>query len=1415
MKTHYDLAVKFIPIRPLYCFMADLTPDVARQATAVIRGFAYQCYQTIRAWLQCRTGEELRCEFAEDFDLVRRDLDGQITDAELNQVKHEKTNVTLNSASVIDLINNFFRHQSRNPSIKLTVRLCSISDRGKESQVEWIYATCGMDLWDELRARRIAGTEQAVAVNALRSYLQKNSKLSSEVQRFLSNSEDSQFLSEFIDVIFWDTGQPPFTEIQEEIHRILAKRERPISDPLELEQTVNRLWRHVMNVLASHSDRTLNQAELEKILSEETTARVDRSQMKQITEGVSESREILTELVSHLARKELGTADPLQIAYEGAPFVEQLPPLPAVCSPRTEVMKKIRLKCQSKNVLWIYGSTGYGKTTISNLLVRDLNTQCLWFRLRGFVDFQLTSRLRVALDQIHELQPCQKVIVVFDDLELADTNTTNIELLVRFLEGIKRKAEDPLVIVSSQGFAPSRMVALLGEQLTTCDMPPITKDEIKDLIKMFGLTDEEMLGFWTAFIEARTKGHPQLVGAYLTHAKDSTWKFAAENFTTTPETAESVKRESRKLLIESIPSADARALAKRLSVVNAPFRRDFALALGKMTPSLTEPGHAFDSLLGPWIEIIGGDRYCLSPLLDGYAASEVGQEGLTPFYQMAAYTWFLQKKFNQTEFIQFVIAALLAKEDFLVAHIAHGLLTMKNEKFRPMASEISLISFFGFNDNLVLRDLKPLTRCLFRMGLLRIAIQTGQTDTYIKLDAAILADLEGQGGETFYQILLFTHYVQTSTERTCPVPMKERIRRVIQAVKYLHNGLLDPEYITALNSEANIGSLLMLVTSELNSREDLEYVFETLNHESAEVVRQSFSGFQELPDMLPLLLDRVWVAEASKDTPDCLSCLGLYSNIIAFSFEHKIDWLFAGAVRAKMVIFDEYLNNSDSALEIALAAREKLGGTHPVIDLAEATVRYRRAEYPEFLTLFNRVDHTSPEALLTLERIYGLRRAIIACSHTQSWEEILRYAERGIELAQSLCDQNLAAIAAIAFSAEKGLAEHEKGDRVAASEHFETALKLAESFSEQTQPLFHALRLRLGATLGWLSYSSDHNDGSSSTQSELGGRSVCGMFANLEDPSTELLNRAVAPYQGFWAMLAVYAAWYGPHHRVKSFAAKGLKATSDGQWYLAAWSARQALFASDLAEGNCDAALLSGLEYLKIQAIGSVLKEDGKEAIMMGFADLDSVELTPVIRDRWAEGVPSLVFEPILATLCSTDKPLEIDFEKWRREICDLFRSNEMILDNLEWIQIGLRATLGDEEAIKKAKNAGQNPAEQAPGIQRLAQLICCALKSLSPLDCISAQASFLVAMPAVLNRTVLGQAFTRMVAKRWIYLATEQKFFLSSPTFYASHILGAASQTVPTISECANLLLMIGEATRLSWPEPMLDRLKVLSRQA
>ena len=53
--------------------MIELVPDSERQASHIIRGYNYQAYQTILAWLKCGENEEILAEFAEDMDLVRRD----------------------------------------------------------------------------------------------------------------------------------------------------------------------------------------------------------------------------------------------------------------------------------------------------------------------------------------------------------------------------------------------------------------------------------------------------------------------------------------------------------------------------------------------------------------------------------------------------------------------------------------------------------------------------------------------------------------------------------------------------------------------------------------------------------------------------------------------------------------------------------------------------------------------------------------------------------------------------------------------------------------------------------------------------------------------------------------------------------------------------------------------------------------------------------------------------------------------------------------------------------------------------------------------------------------------------------------------------------------------------------------------
>jgi len=295
----------------------------------------------------------------------------------------------------------------------------------------------------------------------------------------------------------------------------------------------------------------------------------------------------------------------------------------------------------------------------------------------------------------------------------------------------------------------------------------------------------------------------------------------------------------------------------------------------------------------------------------------------------------------------------------------------------------------------------------------------------------------------------------------------------------------------------------------------------------------------------------------------------------------------------------------------------------------------------------------------------------------------------------------------IAFSLEKAWADHERGNRVSAVEEFEIALKLAEGFSDQKQPLFHILRLRFGHTLAWLSSSPAQDTNLSSDQPDRSGRPFCGMFANLEDPPTEALDKAGAPYQGFWAMLAKYAAWYAPQARVKSFAAQALRSTSEGQWYLAVWSAREALFASGLADEDFDAALISGLDLVRIEMIGSAVKEEGKESIIQGYGNFDSLELSIDLRSKCAEVTPFRVFEPILMTLCSTDSPPQIDFNNWRSMLANTFGSHDVILKSLEWLEIGSRAATGDEDATAKAKDLAKNSTGVIPAVQRLAHLLC------------------------------------------------------------------------------------------------------------
>lgn len=1405
----------------------DLKPDQKRQATAPFRGYAYQCYQSILAWLNCAPNEEIWCEFAEDIDKVRRDLNGEIEEAELNQVKHESQNVTLNSLAVTSLINNYFEHKERNPTIKIKIRLCTISGRGQECNVNWQYANCGLDLWDKLKQGKLDGKPRADSILALRSYLKETDKISSKAKAFLESCNDFSFQSDFIEQISWDTGQLPYQEIEQEIRELLATRPRPITDPMEVQQTVDRLWRHIVDLISTDPERALKHDDLEEILSQETTAKLDRQTLQKLSTDVSKIdqrterfEEALTRILTFQAPQSIQESHAIQINPQQLFVNKELPPLPNICSQRVALLENLQSRIPDGKIIWIYGSTGFGKTTVANLLVRHLNTPYLWFRLRDMVDFELLKALSEIIRQTTESLSFQSIIVL-DDFSCRQVDINQFELLQRLVQ--LAQEQNFLVLVTSQGSVPSRLVSLLGDLLVKFDLPGMSLEDIKLLLSAVGLVDQTECIKWATHIILRTQGHPQLVGAHVTYFKGINWDFSLNVLTSNPQTVEEIQRESRQQLADSIHFEEARELAKRLSIVKIQFPREFALAVGKGQPSLREAGRAFDSLLGPWIEQIDSNNFLLSPLLEGYAESEVGTDGLSNFQRMVAYAWYRQNKLTPSQFFQLITTALAAKEEFLVASVGLHVLSLKREDLKLISKHLWHISILALETNSVLSDFKPYIRILFRQAQLRIARHTGQRDLFVKLDKLIIEELETGESNPRLTLILIMFYINSCLYLDSFLEVKERIRRAIKSIEMVKGGEVDPKIFGHITTNDPIEALVMFATSTLESRDDLDYLFEKLKGLSNDAIKGIFSVFNEHETVLLLLMDRVWLAESKKESPEWERCISLYADIMVFAKDHNLSLLFDAAARAQIIIYDEYLEDSRRAIQLADEARHtNTTEPHPVIDLAESTVIFRTEEPSRALDLLDCVDRNLPPNQLILERLFALRRAIKVAGANQDWIRVTSFVTRGFELTESLPNSPLKQVAIIGLHAESGWVNHEQGNMVSAANEFEKVLKNIESFPDQSNLLFHMLRLRFGHMLAWVAHFLKGRQESTEGQAQDYKRPFCGMFVNLEDPPGEVISRKPVPQLAYWAMLASYAAWVLPRTSIRAWAERGRLSTSEGQFQIAVWVSWDAVFANDLSLCDFNAAFQSGLENV---GCGILAEQIGKGKNIQDLTNIYgdfknwSQQLSPHSLDELAGNFPSIVIDPILMTLCSmisSPSVPSIDLMKWRESLINILGEREIITTILDWITIALRSIDRDEASIRKVREFAFT---SLPGVSanehRMAQLICCGSLNLSVKENLGAQTSILLSLSQRQYITTYEVAFTRMVTKRYIHLAENQRFLLSSPSMYCPRIRKAASSKVPTLQEVATLLLLVGEAIHIRWPDDILGQLRFLSTQS
>ena len=267
-----------------------LKADPKRQANDSLRGYLYQIWHSVDAWLDLGEDEVLYLEGAEDFDRISDDT------ATVVQVKDTKRPITLRSPEVNDAINNYWDLRTKNPSLKVKFRFLTRSNywdlrtKNPSLKVKFRFLTRsqigaeqgapfgenqqGLRLWG-----RCSGDE--ATITKISEFLQNEGKISEEVADFLKKAEPQQIYEQLIEPIAWETESKPASFVEKSISDKLALHGHGYGIfPSEANKVVDSLLKEVWSVATQEENRVLTRVRFLEIFEAQATETISTQQWR-------------------------------------------------------------------------------------------------------------------------------------------------------------------------------------------------------------------------------------------------------------------------------------------------------------------------------------------------------------------------------------------------------------------------------------------------------------------------------------------------------------------------------------------------------------------------------------------------------------------------------------------------------------------------------------------------------------------------------------------------------------------------------------------------------------------------------------------------------------------------------------------------------------------------------------------------------------------------------------------------------------------------------------------------------------------------------------------------------------------------------------------------------------------------------
>ncbi|MDE0158326.1 MAG: hypothetical protein OXI88_07480 [Gammaproteobacteria bacterium] len=714
-------------------------------------------------------------------------------------------------------------------------------------------------------------------------------------------------------------------------------------------------------------------------------------------------------------------------------------PLPKALASREDDIRPLQQILESVGLCWIAGAAGMGKTVSARVLAHKNEGDWASINLQGQSSEQVARVLIQAADSIKELG-LRGLIV--DDLDWM-TEPSVLDGLHCLVHSANRS--DVLLVLNSSQSPTS-------DFLFTCDLQTgiartlseFTEEDIQEIVAKYGVSNAQ----WAKYIHLVSGGgHPQLAMASIQNMAASGWN--PDELQTldallreSPAISE-VRKRTRERLLKDMPES-TRRLIERLSLKTGGFNRELAIDLGKLEPQISDAGIVLDTLIGPWVDQLEGDRFNLSPLLSGFAEKTLGTNEKEKIHNAIADSLLKKRSLDVVDMNSALLAAWISKNESAIFKLCMAILDSDFSDLEMIAPYLPMLTMF--RTDTIAYPAKATISHIVRGAQVLLVNQVSNPSIKIQDTLRCFSEdaknVEHDVMRVSVNVAVYSKLLLQTSKAGMGTSFIDIIRELDQLLEN-ENSVLPSEALAGIKELEKRGVTatgLMFVkqVGQLSKIKELPAVFDFLESSSLELRSRLLAYLDRDGFDVDMLVTGAWLNEHKENTIDSSAHSAVFARLEKQALRWNQTDLAVCCRKFQAIILDEYGNDKNSALAVLEEGLSMFGQTNSELVRAKAKVLYRSGDHKGSLALSKTLIE-SDASLNEIDKAFLGRDAAISAENLGDFKTARRYYLLGSAAAHKSNHPDMTAMRT-GLLADAALASWHNGDRQTCLQDFITVL---------------------------------------------------------------------------------------------------------------------------------------------------------------------------------------------------------------------------------------------------------------------------------------------------------------------------------------------------------------------------------------